>query len=297
MSNPTGPTNDHPLDDLAAHALDALDPAERRAVDEHLAGCAACRAELAGHHETLAALAPAEAPPPSVWQGIATAIGAPDLSDPHAPVPTTGTAVLDQLDSSPPSRAGGPSNGTAGTEADRTVPAGHGRDERGPTPPPVTSLTEARERRRPSSLRWLAAAACLVVVAAVAGAVGFVLGDSGEGGDIGSLAEQASQNPDGVLAILADGSGQTVAQVVADDDGAYLQLVGLQDLPEGQAYQLWSLTEAEPVSLGMLGRDGTNTVAFRLPPTITELAISVAPTSGDTQPNGGFQASGEVTQS
>jgi hypothetical protein len=44
----------------------------------------------------------------------------------------------------------------------------------------------------------------------------------------------------------------------------------------------------------MLGRDGTNTVAFRLPPTISELAITVAPTSGDSTPNGEFQASGSV---
>ena len=65
----------------------------------------------------------------------------------------------------------------------------------------------------------------------------------------------------------------------------------------GRAYQLWALDGPEPVSLGMLGRDGTNTVAFRLPPTITELAISVAPTAGDPVPNGDFQAEGAVTPS
>jgi hypothetical protein len=85
--------------------------------------------------------------------------------------------------------------------------------------------------------------------------------------------------------------------VVSDDDGAYIVLDGLQDLPEGLAYQLWSLTGPQPVSLGMLGRDGTNTVAFRLPPTITRLAISVAPTSGDTAPAGDFQASGDIRRS
>jgi hypothetical protein len=49
------------------------------------------------------------------------------------------------------------------------------------------------------------------------------------------------------------------------------------------------------VSLGMLGRDGTNTVAFRLPPTITKLAISMAPTTGDATPTGDFSASGTIT--
>jgi hypothetical protein len=127
---------------------------------------------------------------------------------------------------------------------------------------------------------------------------GFAMGDSGDGSaNIGTLAEQASQNPGGVLATLEGTGGQPVARVVSDEDGAYIVLEGLQNLPEGQAYQLWSLTGPQPVSLGMLGRDGTNTVAFRLPPTITNLAISVAPTSGDTSPNGPFEASGPVRSS
>jgi hypothetical protein len=137
----------------------------------------------------------------------------------------------------------------------------------------------------------------LVAAAAVGGLLGFALGDSrGDDTDIGGLAQQAAEAPNGVLATLADGDGQAVARVVADDDGAYVLLEDLEDLPEGRAYQLWSLTESEPVSLGMLGRDGTNTVAFRLPPTITELAISEAPTSGDPTPVGGFRASGSVVR-
>jgi hypothetical protein len=149
---------------------------------------------------------------------------------------------------------------------------------------------------------WLAAAASVAAVAAITGgAVGFALGRSAdeadEGGDIASLAERASEDPSGVLATLADGGGRPVARVVADEDGAFMVLEGLQDLPEGRAYQLWSLTGPEPVSLGMLGRDGTNTVAFRLPPTITDLAITVEPTSGETAPTGEYRASGEITRS
>jgi hypothetical protein len=124
------------------------------------------------------------------------------------------------------------------------------------------------------------------------------VGDSGDGNtDIDTLAQQAEQQSNGALATLQGAGGQPVAQVVADEQGAYIVLEGLEDLPEGQAYQLWSLTGPQPVSLGMLGRDGTNTVAFRLPPTITSLAISVAPTSGDSIPTGPFEASGPVRQS
>ena len=269
-----GPVSDHPLDDLAAYAVDALEPAERHAVDDHLAHCSACGAELASHREALGALATVEAPPPEVWQDIAAAIGAPDLPDPH-----TGRRVMAARDESVSSR-----------------PLDPGSEDGDDRVAPVTSLAgAARVRaRRPSFPRWAAAAAVLVVVAGVAGLVGFALGNSNDDADIGSLAQQAADDPNGLLATLADGEGQPVARVVADDDGAFILLDALDDLPEGRAYQLWSVGESEPVSLGMLGRDGTNTVAFRLPPTIRELAITVAPTSGDIAPSGEFQASGSV---
>lgn len=307
MSNPIGPTDSHPLDDLAAHALDALDPTERRTVDDHLDHCAACRAELAHHHETLAALAPADAPPPAVWQGIADAIGASDLADPYA----TGGSGMAALDAPPSEATPTPRpNGTAGAghatdestsnEATGRATSAAAYDATGPstsddTGGTVSSLTDRRGGT--SSLRWLAAAACLLVAAALGGIFGFALGESDDEADIAALAERASQDPDGVLGTLANAAGQPVARVAVDEDGAYLVLDGLDDLPEGRAYQLWALDGPAPVSLGMLGRDGTNTVAFRLPPTITELAISVAPTAGDPAPLGDFQAEGAVTPS
>jgi Anti-sigma-K factor rskA len=271
-----GPVSDHPLDDLAAYAIDALDPAERHAVDDHLAHCSACSAELAGHRETLGALAPGEVPPPEVWQRISAVIGAPGLPDPH-----TGTRGMAVLDDSTSSR-----------------PLDEGSEDGDDSVAPVTPLAgAARARaRRPSPRRWVAAVAALVVAASVGGLLGFALGNSSDDADIGSLAQQALDDPNGVLATLADSDGRPVARVVADEDGAFMLLDALQDLPDGRAYQLWSVGGPEPVSLGMLGRDGTNTVAFRLPPTISELAISVAPTSGDSAPSGEFQASGSVLQ-
>lgn len=271
-----GPVSDHPLDDLAAYAIDALDAAEQQAVNDHLADCSACRAELAGHRETLAALAPAEVPPPEVWQHITAAIDAPGLPEQHTEAP--GMAVPNHSASS--------------------GPVDEARQDGDDTVAPVSSLARAAgaRARRPSPLRWVAAVAAIVAAASAAGVFGFALGDSRDDADIGSLAQQALEDPNGVLATLADSEGQPVARVVADEDGAFMLLEALQDLPEGRAYQLWSVGGPEPVSLGMLGRDGTNTVAFRLPPTITELAISVAPTSGDSTPSGAFRASGNVLQ-
>jgi anti-sigma-K factor RskA len=57
----------------AAHALDALDPDERRAFEEHLASCEQCRAEVAELQEAAAALAyatPAVEPPPRLRERL-----------------------------------------------------------------------------------------------------------------------------------------------------------------------------------------------------------------------------------
>jgi len=243
VSNSDTPIDEHPLDDVAAYALDALDGPERQAVRDHLAGCPTCRDELTTHQETLVLLAPEEAPPPALWDRIKADIAGPASTPTPAPAPVT--------------------------------------------PLPSSTPTSSRPRWGGG---WLAAAAAVVVALGVGGAVGFAAGQSGDDADIDTLAQQATE----VATLSSPSGGDPVARVVSDDDGAYLVLDGLDNLPEGRAYQLWSLTDAEPVSLGMLGRDGTNTVAFRLPPTITDLAITEAPTSGDATPAGDFIAEGTI---
>jgi hypothetical protein len=257
VSNSDTPIDVHPLDDVAAYALDALEGPERQAVSDHLAGCPTCRDELSAHQETLTLLAPEEAPPPALWDRIAADIASPS----SAPAPVT---ALPTPSTSRPS----------------------------PRPSSSTSASASTSVSRPRSSRgggWLAAAAAVVVALGVGGTVGFAAGRSGDDTDIDTLAREATE-----VATLTAPGGDPVARVVSDDDGAYLVLDGLENLPEGRAYQLWSLTEAQPVSLGMLGRAGNNTVAFRLPPTITDLAITEAPTSGDATPAGDFVAEGTI---
>ncbi len=58
----------HVVDDLSALLDGALDPAARRTVESHLAGCAACRAEHGRIRLALQALERLPAPPePSPW--------------------------------------------------------------------------------------------------------------------------------------------------------------------------------------------------------------------------------------
>jgi anti-sigma-K factor RskA len=62
----------------AAYALDALDDDERRAYEEHLAGCERCRAEVASFSSTAEVLAYAAAPatpPPALRNRILVAAG------------------------------------------------------------------------------------------------------------------------------------------------------------------------------------------------------------------------------
>ncbi|HEX9993541.1 MAG TPA: anti-sigma factor [Acidimicrobiales bacterium] len=63
---------------VGAYALDALEPAEREAVERHLVDCPRCRAEVAEHRETAALLAhTGAAAPPGVWDRIAAALEEP----------------------------------------------------------------------------------------------------------------------------------------------------------------------------------------------------------------------------
>ncbi len=61
---------EHPRDDLAAYALGALDARERREVADHVAGCPACREELAPYEAAAWGLAEtAAAAPPARLRG------------------------------------------------------------------------------------------------------------------------------------------------------------------------------------------------------------------------------------
>lgn len=76
---------------LASHSLDALDASEARALEEHLAGCSACNAELAELRDAaglLAHAAPPAEPGAQVRDRIMASISAPRESNrPAAPTP------------------------------------------------------------------------------------------------------------------------------------------------------------------------------------------------------------------
>ena len=70
---------------LALYALDAVDPDEIVVVERHLEGCAECRAELAGYHQTAASLVPAIGTVPHhIWDRILESLEGPSKAVPIA---------------------------------------------------------------------------------------------------------------------------------------------------------------------------------------------------------------------
>lgn len=66
-------TDEHVLDDLAAHALDSLEAPEQARVDTHLRLCRACAERSAAYRAVVDALPLALeplVPPPSAWETI-----------------------------------------------------------------------------------------------------------------------------------------------------------------------------------------------------------------------------------
>jgi predicted lipoprotein with Yx(FWY)xxD motif len=140
----------------------AILPAERVVVVRHLAGCADCRAELAG----LAGLPALLRRPPvrAAAQEPTADDTAPDTTGPDTTVPNY--TVLDDAGASESGSVGGPGFGSAGT-----------RGSGSPGPGRLVRRILRRRRRR----RWLLVTAAFVLVAG--GAAGWVLHLAGPPGN------------------------------------------------------------------------------------------------------------------
>src|SRR5919108_2974304 len=168
----------------------------------------------------------------------------------------------------------------------------------GPAPP--ADLERHREVRGPR--RWAAGlAAAAAAIAIVALSVTVVV--QGQRIDEGLTQEQALveaakaalADPNARITALRSGDGGVIVSAVLLPDGrGYLYRDDLQPLPEGRTYQLWALGEAEPISVGVLGRD-PGVVPFVVDPGISGLAISEEDAGGAVAPSdplaaGEFQA-------
>ncbi|MGX5357405.1 anti-sigma factor [Kocuria sp. KH4] len=210
--------------DAALYAVDALEPEERAAFEEHLRGCAACRAEVDSFGEVGAALASAVAqdPPPALRGNVLAAIHGTRSGAPA--IPPAGTPA--------------PSAALPGSSAD----PGSGAD--------VVSLAE---RRRPRRQRLAAAAAAAVLLPGAA-LGGWAIGTQTEQREQQQLAAQEQDRQTRLLAaadvathrLEVDGSAATLV-VSAQEDAAMLVAADLPAPEEGREYQLWLMQDGSPV--------------------------------------------------
>ncbi len=248
---------------LGAYALDAVDPDEQALVEAHLIECPRCTAEVADHREVAAMLAHSGAPAPEgIW-----------------------TRIVESLEEPPPAM---------NLPLQRT------------SAPPATNVVDLDERRRFRGLaRWLpagaAAAAVLVVVGLVAGLV--VADDDGRSVDraevaspvLEDVARRVMNDPDATKVTLASDEGELAASAAIDRDGSgYLLANALPALDESQTYQLWAVSDAVVISLGVLG-SSPGVVAFHVDEGVRSLVITQEVAGGVPSSSNPAVAAGDIS--
>lgn len=254
---------------LHAWALDAVDPAERDAVEQAIRTDPALAEEARALREVAAQLAQdaAAQPPASLREQTLDLISRTEQEPPSpqaAPAPAAPTAEQ---------------SGASSAEATGDA----GSDGR-PRHADVVSLDHHRRARRRD--RWVAAAAVLV-----AAAVPSVLAVQQN-----QRADQAEQQVTTVAEALTEpgaelyaddvlGGGRAAAVVVEDD--VVFTAQGLPSLPQDQDYQLWVMDEAHAdiVSAGLLmPDDGRARAQASGLPAGGDIAVTVEPAGGSPQP-------------
>lgn len=271
MADPTNDSGRHGTrtdvwDLLPGYALDALDDAERRAVDHLLESDADARRALDEYRDVVAAFAVETAPPAHLRASVLEQVRrTPQVAGPGAPAAAPASA---------------PAAGSTGGEPSGTpAPA-----DPGPTAARA-DVVDLSARRR--ARRWGVAAAAVAAAAAIAVPTTIAVQVTAERDQLREQSEIVSEmlvDPDAsILRGTVDGGG-AASVLVADGD----MLFRADDLPEpgeGKAYQLWVVAADGSVSsAGLLSlRDGETSSLVEDVDGIG-MAVSVEPESGSEQP-------------
>lgn len=231
-----------------AYAVDALDTEERARFEEHLRGCAACRAEV------------------DELRGTAALLSADAHADPPAGLRDSILAGIETVEPLPP-----------------LAPAGRpGHDETAPAPAPLAD--RRRPPRTPFRGSLLLAAAAVVLV----GLVGLAAWRPWAGPeDTPTAAERVLAADDATRTSqdLPDGSRATV--VVSRSEGAAVIVTEDMALaPEGKVYELWLQTPAGDLApAGLMPDDGDATVLLDGDASeATGVGVTVEPDGGSPEP-------------
>lgn len=265
-------SHDEAAELLGAYALDAVDDDELTELEDHLASCPRCRAELDGLREAAGALGNSvEAPPEGLWTRIAEGLGDHVEEDGDPP-------PMPEL--------------TAATHRERS---------------PFRAPSTVRTRRIRSNTLLLGAVAVAASAVAVVLGIGLVRSQDNVSNLQHSVAQErataartpaeiALHTPGHRMVNLVNAAHVELARFVILPGGrGYLVSSTLPTLPTGQTYQLWGVGGTAPISLGLLGpspHGSTFTIASA--PSATKLALTAEPSGGTVAPTGAIVASGTV---
>ncbi len=260
---------------LGAYSLDATEGEERLQIEEHLATCPRCLAEVDAYREVAAALGnSAHRAPDHLWERIVGEMRA-EWDKPEAQgLPMEVRSRLDppghlrfqlsQADSDP-SRPG---------SSDARLATKHGAGARWDV------------RRRMRALAGVAAAA-LVVAVGLGVALGLVNGQQRElqASGVRQAAVAALRDPTALTASLTSAGGLPEARVAIVGGRGYLVAKSMAALPTSETYQLWALIDGRPISLGLLGRHPSYEAFSLGTARPSEMMVTVEPAGGVVTPD------------
>jgi anti-sigma-K factor RskA len=248
---------------MASYALDAVEAEERAELEEHLAGCPRCRADLDGLRVVVTALGNSvEQLPEGLWSSITSRLSErrPEAALPMPPL------LYDELGGEPATPLRG----------DR-------------------SWVSRSKRTALASVMGAAAAAAIIL------AVSLVRADD-EVSRLQTMPSSTSNavvsalETRGHRIITMENSGELkLAQFVLADGRGYLVSSTLPTLPSSETYQLWGVIGGQSISLGLMGRTPSQSI-FTLAGTsvASRLNITVEPLSGAVVPSGPVVATGTI---
>jgi anti-sigma-K factor RskA len=230
---------------LGAYALDAVDEDERAEIEEHLATCPRCRAEVAAHREVAALMANGSvAAPEGLWDRIAGELS-PEL-------PASAPGAADLLAHLP--RPARPKRKHPRAFAGAIALAAAVMVVVALLSLQVSNLTQQLHSTRTAS--------------GISAAVDSVL----------------SQQHRTITLTAADHSEEATVIVGGGDEGYWIGS-NLAQLPSSETYQLWTIVRGKAiVSLGVLGPDPKAASAFRLAANMGRLMVTVEPEGGTPGP-------------
>ena len=276
----------HPTELLPSYALDALEDAERAGVETHLAGCAACRAEVARLTAAADALAESVAPvtpPPDARRRLMARIAA-DRAATEA-VTRGVTAVTDPITGAPRAPGASLHGGRAGTWIAAAASAG------------AIALAAFSSWQAAGAQRELAVAQAAVArLSAQLDEQTSALAEISAAGQPGAAAPRVS-------ALQGSGSASTAAGRLVYQPAGRSGIALLERLPAlepGRIYQLWLLRGTTPTPAGTFVVDGAGraSAVLRAPERLdsyTGIGLTAEPAPGSPAPTGPILASGSLS--